>query len=1844
MADIPVPRSYQQTLGTMIAAFLARYPIDKLKVGGPILSILEAAAQSDVRGSADIFNMLAAVNLDSAEGEALNKILRDEGSEKLGATPASGLVTIGDGRYTKQASVVYQGKPAPLAGTNTIYVANASSWAGTGYVYIGRGTSNYEGPLQYISTTPPGGGNNYWTITLHNSSRTTRYHNLGETVIVAQGGDRPIAAGTTVQTALGNASEPIAYRTLYSAVLPDGEVALSGVRVICSKPGTIGNAVAGSINSFTSAPFTGATATNPLPFVNGDEAETDPEVRDRVRLLRKAKTKGTKAACEAFLLGVVSEDENKRISSVSVLERKNDTTTAYIDDGTGYEESTASVPYEILTNSAVGGEEYFQLSLGRPVAKAFLQTTTSQPWDMSSSPKLSVRVGDILTEHTFSTTDFESPSNASAHEVAHSINADPALLFSARLSDNSRKVSIFAKVEANEDIGVVPTANDANTILYFPIGTTETTRLFKNDVLLSKDGRAASIEGNAQGSWQAAVSGDTLEVRVDGTELITTHTFIDADFVNAGTSYVSVNSSNSLAAWAQVVNYKIPGVTASVTGDSLLLQSNAGAVSRGALEIAGGSLVTKRLFDAGSDTARQSDYTLNRNTGQLQLNELLVAGDKLTVGSPYTRAFLESTKIPGTLNIAGGDTWFAIDGDAQLVELYYNNTTVFTVTAHAAGGYSDQLGLAANSDVFVNVQVGDFVIMWDANLANNGAFRVSNKVSDSDIWLAADAINALGPVSLAEAGIAACRTSSPLQRVTVTTSANWTAVSLAAHFQRYLEGVTCEVIRTGRFRITTDTSGSNGSVMYVAGDAGVSNLPLVKGVLATGEVSHVAYVESANAENSVPSFREIRASSTGSTTAFVAPNSSTDGNKGDIYSGLRHIITNGSAYGYGSNLNFASNISDSVVAGDTTLTLRETSLVSWLLKDRIMQSRPYCLGPTDDLSIVLDNNVSSKRFDVTMARRITPVGDYDGVGMEFKDYDNSGEAIGTAFGSTFSFNDYALYMKARVLTDPATNKEILWRWNKPGPDGNAVSVRYVYPIAPNSVVNWAIDYSSTRSPVVDIVLPSGGETVMANLTTTMRVASQSDGLTGPPTSPYSYFLYTALEISNYSVTGNVATITVRAPAGTGTVTNHGLTAGTVCYAYFNGGETLNSQIATVASPGALTIQYPIVTPDDPGPGVGSHGWLYFDSIGPADWTGALQDEVLWMSPLIGVQSAISNKGLHIVGVVAGTNNTVLNVYSPTGVAAQTTIVHSAAVADVTRIQSFAVGAPAQDIASGLPATAPITGSSLQVGIIAEATWYSSGDVTLSYALLDGINYVQSTYPAASPADYSVDLKYSVSGNLLSYTGWATEEVYLVPTTADNVQSFLGTTATNGLSANGEVKVSSRAGKVQIATATQGKPGIVDVRGGTANSVLAEVQGTGALTGDSLATYVAIPSGQGDGFHGSWYCEIANSIGHVKGFAADTGLLGDLTSIVGSAWTFADPLGLYASEANIDWQVERQGNYMAMVWTGIGVDPTGSLAFSPGDNITISNDGITDTVSVANTGTFTILAIDDTNGVVWFSNPAGVDERSIASFQCSTLGSIMPGDTLNVGHTNWGVANKRSFTVATANVGGFASVFTTVEAPAASGAVVGPQTLVTLRSSTPIRLLKKLTTVVPTSNPDLDVMVFEGTDGSTVIAEGLGSTVVALSKLGFPLGASVGADGYAYSTGLIGEANKVLYGSETDTVTYPGVVAAGSVVNISGPTVRRVQLSLLLRIRNGANRIAVFDAVRNSIATFVNEVKVGQSIAISDLVAVANAINGVESVVVADPTYDISADKISVQPYEKPLVLVPNVDITLTLIN
>jgi hypothetical protein len=733
MADTPTPRSYPQTLGDMFDAFLSKQGIKSLRVGGPIVSLLEAAAQSDMRNAQDIFNLLTSADLDNATGLALSRIGRNEGVPKLEITPATGTVNIVDSSFTKKATTLFQGSPAPIVGTGTVVpinVVDASQFPAPGpntKIYIGRGTSNYEGPIRYTNLVDVGG---HWEVTL--ATPTTKFHNTTETVILAQGGNRVVGPNTAVRTPQASVASAISFRTLYPVTLPDGETEIDNVQVAAELGGLIGNVIAGAISEFATLPFTGATVANSVPYTNGRETESDDDYRERIRDVRASRQLATTLAITTAVTGITAPDENRRINSASLVKRFGFPSTLYVDDGTGYEERTAAIAVESLMDDATGGETHFETTQ-RPIARGFAISTNTAPFVLRATDQLTVRVGGIAYTHIFSSDDFHSISNASAYEVVASINSNPDIAFVARTANQGSQVVVFANVDVNEDVEVVENTGgtNANDGLQFPAGVNYTMRLYKNDRLLSKDGETAVIQSLPQSAWDSVSGGKDFVIAIDNTPAIT-YTFQDQDFIDANTGYATLGR-NSLAAWAAVINAKIPGITATVNAGRLVLTSNSGPSEKAAVEIIGGDLVAAHFFNAGKVVGRARDYTLDRNEAQVVLMKILEAGDRLTAGSYSTRAFVESDAFE-TINIAAdAHLWWLVDGNAQIIKHGLSSSTPVTLSVQASNDYGNVFAFNASPTVaFQNVQAQDWVILWDSSLPASirGVHRIASVAAD----------------------------------------------------------------------------------------------------------------------------------------------------------------------------------------------------------------------------------------------------------------------------------------------------------------------------------------------------------------------------------------------------------------------------------------------------------------------------------------------------------------------------------------------------------------------------------------------------------------------------------------------------------------------------------------------------------------------------------------------------------------------------------------------------------------------------------------------------------------------------------------------------------------------------------------------------------------------------------------------------------------------------------------------------------------------------------------------------------------------------------------------------------
>lgn len=851
--DVPVPRSYQAIFGEITDTFRARYGISRIKIGGPFLRIFEAAAQSDLRCTQDIFNLLDLADFNRLQGFALDYKAAEDGVLRLGARPASGSLTFRDPRFVRLGARVYSGSAPPVAGTTAILVTDATLFPATGQIYIGRGTVNAEGPLTYTSKTAIG---QYWSLSL--ASPTTKFHNSNEDVVLAQGGDRTIPIGTTCTTARDGRTAPVTFATTALAAILDGETEISSVPAVSRLPGRAGNVPSQSIVTVSSQPFPQVVCLNPLPLVNGRDAETDDELRERLRQARASKSRGTRTAILFSVQGLSSAEDQRSVLSASLVRPVGEPATLYIDDGTGYEEQTRGVPYEILMDFASGGEEIYTLSGRRPIAKAHLVSGLSAPFALQDGHQLAVLGGGRLQTHVFDDIDFTSIGSATAQEVVSSINSDPDIEFSARTANNGTRVALFSRRETNEDLQVVtPVGSDANTALGFSTAATYTLRLYRNDALQYKDGLPATLIGAAQTSW-APMSGNVeVRISVDRTAA-TTYTITDADFVAAGTPYTSLSHTNSVQSWADVLNYRIPGITAADAGGFLVLASNLGANSRAALALestANPNVVQSGMFTPSLGLAAAgvaSDYTLDRMTGEIKLNRRLAPGDSLTVGSDNTRAAVTSASHSGAAVTlaANGRLYVCVDAAAQIVNTNLSAAMSLTATALT----SDRTEFVASSSTAFGsttsqLAVGDYVVVWDPAFACQGVFRVTSLPSAAPF----DRFVVEKPQTATETavipllgGVKFFRlTTGAIQTIRLTAGVNRPLTAVAAEINEQLIAATASVWQNTRIRLRSNNLDASASeIAVLTADLQGQSLGLPLGVTARGSVPHRGFVTS----------------------------------------------------------------------------------------------------------------------------------------------------------------------------------------------------------------------------------------------------------------------------------------------------------------------------------------------------------------------------------------------------------------------------------------------------------------------------------------------------------------------------------------------------------------------------------------------------------------------------------------------------------------------------------------------------------------------------------------------------------------------------------------------------------------------------------------------------------------------------------------------------------------------------------------------------------------------------------------------------------------------------------------
>lgn len=2021
---IPTPRSYEQILADILDGFFSKTETDnQVKIGGPLLSLVEAMAQSQLKSAQDTFNMLSSTDINKADIVALREIAKSENVPIVDSTLATGFVTIYDTSFSKISTNIYSGVSAVNPGATVIKVVDASLFPDSGNIYIGRKTSNYEGPLEYVGKALVG---NYWELTL--ATNTVKFHNTGESVILAQGGVREIQSDTIVQTLQGNADDAVGFSLLYSAKIEDGEVEVTGVEVVAKERGTIGNVPANAIKEVVGTPFIGAKATNPLPFTNGLPDQDETSLRDAIKKARQNRTKGTDQALLNAINGVSSPEENKTVIGSSLINRKD----IYIDDGLGYEEAVAGISQEVLTNSALGTEQFFQLQ-NVPVAKAFLKTELEAPFNIIPGQSISFRVGGKTSSHTFASADFKDPSNATAYEIVASINSNSSALFNAKTSDQAKKVCVFGKAVENEDIELVLSdVPDANVSLGFPAGIQYTLRLYKNDQLLYKDGNYAILEALPQTVWEESITdGDTLLIQVDGkaTQTITVN---DIDFIKYQTDFNSVKSTNTPASWAKVLNKKIIGTTVNSSLNTFYIESSLGTNTEASLKIIGGTLVNKGMFTP-NDYAQgaSNDYALNRNTGQIKLNKQLSKGDSLVASTTYTRAYTQGSVVQGgtvTLN-SPARLWFTVDSIASIIPTPINSSTTIGVE----NSYGNNILRIYTSDPYDfmfgtsdddAVKIGDWMIVWDPNTTLNGIYRVSNTAGyDQDYsWVEVGGYVAVNETFLPTSqGIAFVRSAARPFEITIP-SGTYSLFDIKNYVNQNYKNIFSDVYKNTQLRFQTNTFNPEvGSVLLVSMNTEAYKLLLeLDGELKTNSLPHLGYVESGNSQLGTPRFKwDSVQSKTGSSFTLSKDLGASAGDFLFIAKPLDSIELRDSFLSMYTD-SLASKVSNTY----TPRVLNTNFLVSGT--DRLLFRSPFSLGPDENLSIVLDKDQENKKYEINLFKNAVFASgtNYGGPSLEIRDVDNGQTNFYNTIGnSTNYFNDFSFNIQAKGKSNSVNaNKTILWRAKDFGANGNYIKLAYVNPTTPSSPLSLTTD-STNGSYNINIRLPSGSArtglnlnnlnyfNVTGNISYTSTLSRTSNVVTATlvgsstiydlsvgdyiyQTTSGTNFPKGPKKITNvssttfnyaetgtdgvyippltYSVvpkpTGFLNTVTVLESNGTkitATIGAHQYSVGDIVY--FSPGafdSTTNVSVIygnkTITEITSTTISWLETTTS--GTAILNPALTY--TISPSSATRvtvthhtsqSLAGNMTRASNIVSVSltllSNISQHPYNVGDIVYLTTNETNFLSGPKiitsktataftyyegGANATSTINHtfsstatppnfnSVVVGDIVNIVPDNVFAPSSIagtyrvtvvkptsfsfliLGSSFTSTAipqklnsvnnlnfyPINTSSSKASDV--VTWITnnaanfvtaklvpnnggttndgSGVISLStldeylgnisnasvngtsptsvtnWSLFDGVNFVNQT--TINSTATTITLKTPVSGELISNADTENDQIKLVPITTQGLIRYLSDLSVSGLAANAVVTASNNGNNLQISSKKIGSDGAVQVLGGSANSAYATVVGSGVTSGNYgiVKSYI----GQMKGFNPNSFVEISNSslTKKVNSFNSSTTLQVEATSD-SNKWRISSTglITIRQTVAPLDYaryQVEKHGDFVAYIDNSTIPIPLFSTIV-PGDWVNIKSPAF----SNANSGLKQVVSIDIDKKTFWVKNPEGVSEVINSDELCITFisyDSPIIGDVLSIGSNKFNALNIGNFPIIdfVYTLGEFTAI--NPDSVIVSGNMIGETItlgsdylLINFTSNEPLSLVKLLKNLVPSSDGQYVDFVLDSSNYIEKFTSSAQATIKALGKLDFNININVGADGYKYNTGLLAEVNKVLYGDESNPTIYPGFVAAGADINISGCIIKRISIGLAIKTAYGNNDPNLVSRVKSTVASIVNSTIVGQSIAISDIVSAVNNINGIISVVIIYPEYNTINDFIALQPNEKPKILDLDQDIFIT---
>ena len=711
-----VLKSQRQIQTDILNAIISRLGLTDVNPGSVLDLMTQAVSQEDFNQYVQMSQIVRLVDLDSTTGEDLANRAFEYGLTRNLAVQSNGNVDItrltaaGD-PYTKiSTTFVSAGVLAPSAG-DTVLNLNSTEFfiaGGGNRIVVGRGLANEE--IRNIDArTSVVAGDTTNTLTI--SPPLAFDHSFTEEVTLippagtAGSADIVISAGTVVSVSATGTNPQIDFNTSEDNTLFAGDAVLTNISVRALEPGANGNVGTGTISIID---VVGLSVTNTAAFTTGQDLETDESLRDRIRSHIQSLSRGTKEAILNAIVGLVDAASSKRVVSANVVlpQTTAESVKIFIDDGTGFEPTFSPQASESLVDDATRGTSRLQLDFA-PVVKAQIESANSEPFvltELNNAPadtglQLNVRIGGVGgQEETISvlSSDIEFPSTVRAEEIVKVIN-NKATIFEARTSDTGTKIVVTAVSDTNEDIfvnriqdpGSSPATFrfDLNTYLQLTNAEQSTSYIYKNDVLLNKDGLTAAVATPSNVSAPFSVADQVLRIEVDRkTSNVQVVTFA------SNATALSLNQA------VEAINSQVTGVIASPIENGTRLElASATRLSGGSririLTTGYGSATSANgvfMFSTGEVEGRNSDYTLNRELGTIELSESLVDGDTVTAGNAFSRATLRTPNPVSSATRINQDVGFTLAFDNNGTDVVTRNV-IFADDRFAASFLDDPM-------------------------------------------------------------------------------------------------------------------------------------------------------------------------------------------------------------------------------------------------------------------------------------------------------------------------------------------------------------------------------------------------------------------------------------------------------------------------------------------------------------------------------------------------------------------------------------------------------------------------------------------------------------------------------------------------------------------------------------------------------------------------------------------------------------------------------------------------------------------------------------------------------------------------------------------------------------------------------------------------------------------------------------------------------------------------------------------------------------------------------------------------------------------------------------------------